>query len=414
MTPEEQLKLIKKGTVELIEEEELLKKLMEGRSLKVKVGFDPTAPDLHLGHTVLLQKMRTFQQLGHEVYFVIGDFTAMIGDPTGRTETRPPLKREDVLENAKTYEHQVFKVLDPERTNIVFNSTWLSELETDGIIKLAGKYTVARMLEREDFSKRFRDGIPIYIHEFLYPLLQGYDSVFLKADVELGGTDQKFNLLVGRDLQRSFGQEAQVCITLPLLVGLDGTRKMSKSYGNYVGITEESHQMFGKVMSISDDLMWEYYLLLTDYTEEEIEKMKRSYHPMEAKKKLAHYIVSRYHSKDEANMAMEAFEKTFSKREFPKDAPIIKVQRGLRKKAYELLYELGIESSKNSARRLIEGGGLKVNGQKIEDPNQEVEILGELRLQVGKKRFYIIEIEDTLDFISEVSTAKDKSIKGWT
>ncbi len=390
MTPEEQLKLIKKGTAEVTEEEELLKKLMEGRSLKVKAGFDPTAPDLHLGHTVLLQKMRTFQQLGHEVYFVIGDFTAMIGDPTGRTETRPPLTREEVLENAKTYEHQVFKILDPERTNIVFNSTWLSELGTDGIIKLAGKYTVARMLEREDFSKRFKEGVPIYIHEFLYPLLQGYDSVFLKADVELGGTDQKFNLLVGRDLQRSFGQEAQVCITLPLLVGLDGVRKMSKSYGNYVGITEEPKEMFGKLMSISDDLMWEYYLLLTDYTQGEIEDMKRSYHPMEAKKKLAHYIVSRYHSKDEADMALEFFEKTFSKKEFPEDVPVIKVQRGIRKRAYELLYELGIESSKNSARRVVQGGGLRVNFRRIEDENEEIEVDKELKLQVGKKRFYRI------------------------
>ncbi|ADO45350.1 tyrosyl-tRNA synthetase [Hydrogenobacter thermophilus TK-6] len=389
MTPEEQLKLIKKGTVEIIEEEELLRKLKEGRPLKVKAGFDPTAPDLHLGHTVLLQKMRTFQQLGHEVYFVIGDFTAMIGDPTGRLETRPPLTREQVIENAKTYEHQVFKVLDPEKTNIVFNSTWLSTLGTEGVIKLAGKYTVARMLERDDFSKRFKEGIPIYIHEFLYPLLQGYDSVFLKADVELGGTDQKFNLLVGRDLQREAGLEPQVCITLPLLVGLDGVRKMSKSYGNYIGLTEDPYTMFGKTMSISDQLMWEYYTLLTDYTQEEIERIKEL-HPMEAKKRLAHYIVSRYHSKEEADRALDNFERTFSKREFPEDAPVIKVERGLKRKAYELLYELGIESSKNSARRVIQGGGLKINFQKIEDENQEIEIKEELKLQVGKKRFYRI------------------------
>jgi tyrosyl-tRNA synthetase len=388
LSPEEQLGIIKRGVVEIIEEEELLKKLKEGRSLRIKAGFDPTAPDLHLGHTVLLQKLRQFQQLGHEVYFVIGDFTAMIGDPTGRSETRPPLSREEVLENAKTYEHQVFKILDPEKTNIVFNSTWLSGLGTEGIIKLAGKYTVARMLERDDFSKRFREGVPIYIHEFIYPLLQGYDSVFLKADVELGGTDQKFNLLVGRDLQRAFGQEPQVCITLPLLVGLDGVRKMSKSYQNYVAIQEEPESMFGKIMSISDDLMWDYYTLLTDYTEEEIEDFKKNLHPMDAKKKLAHFIVERFHGKEQADKALEFFVKTFSEREFPEDAPIIEVPHGLKRRAYELLFELGIESSKNSARRVVEGGGLRINGAKVEDPNQEIEIKGELRLQVGKKRFY--------------------------
>lgn len=388
LSPEEQLGIIKRGVVEIIEEEELLKKLKEGRPLKVKAGFDPTAPDLHLGHTVLLQKLRQFQQLGHEVYFVIGDFTAMIGDPTGRSETRPPLSREEVLENAKTYEHQVFKILDPEKTNIVFNSTWLSGLGTEGIIKLAGKYTVARMLERDDFSKRFKEGIPIYIHEFIYPLLQGYDSVFLKADVELGGTDQKFNLLVGRDLQRAFGQEPQVCITLPLLVGLDGVRKMSKSYQNYVAIQEEPESMFGKIMSISDDLMWDYYTLLTDYTEEEIENFKKNLHPMDAKKKLAYFIVERFHGKEQADKALEFFVKTFSEREFPEDAPIIEVPYGLKRRAYELLFELGIESSKNSARRVVEGGGLRINGAKVEDPNQEIEIKGELRLQVGKKRFY--------------------------
>jgi len=388
LSPEEQLGIIKRGVVEIIEEEELLKKLKEGRPLRVKAGFDPTAPDLHLGHTVLLEKLRQFQQLGHEVYFVIGDFTAMIGDPTGRSETRPPLSREEVLENAKTYEHQVFKILDPEKTNIVFNSTWLSGLGTDGIIKLAGKYTVARMLERDDFSKRFKEGISIYIHEFIYPLLQGYDSVFLKADVELGGTDQKFNLLVGRDLQRAFGQEPQVCITLPLLVGLDGVRKMSKSYQNYVAIQEEPESMFGKIMSISDDLMWDYYTLLTDYTEEEIEDFKKNLHPMEAKKKLAHFIVERFHGKEQADKALEFFVKTFSQREFPEEAPIIEVPYGLKKRAYELLFELGIESSKNSARRVVEGGGLRINGTKVEDPNQEIEIKEELRLQVGKKRFY--------------------------
>lgn len=388
LSPEKQLELIRQGTVEIIEEQELLKKLKEGRPLRVKAGFDPTAPDLHLGHSVLLQKLRQFQMLGHEVLFVIGDFTATIGDPTGRSETRPPLSREEVLQNARTYERQVFKVLLPERTQVLFNGEWLSALGTEGIVRLAGQYTVARMLEREDFSKRFHEGVPIYVHEFLYPLLQGYDSVFLRADVELGGTDQKFNLLVGRDLQRSYGQEPQVCITLPLLVGLDGVRKMSKSYRNYVGLTEEPEQMFGKIMSISDELMWDYYLLLTDYRREEVESFKRELHPMEAKKRLAQYIVARYHSEESALRAREFFERTFSQREFPEEAPVIEVEKGYRQKLYELLFELGIEPSKNSARRLVEGGGLKINGQKVEDPFREIQVEQELRLQVGKKKFY--------------------------
>ncbi|MCS7261995.1 MAG: tyrosine--tRNA ligase [Aquificaceae bacterium] len=388
LSPEKQLELIRQGTVEIIEEQELLKKLKEGRPLRVKAGFDPTAPDLHLGHSVLLQKLRQFQMLGHEVLFVIGDFTATIGDPTGRSETRPPLSREEVLQNARTYERQVFKVLLPERTQVLFNGEWLSGLGTEGIVRLAGQYTVARMLEREDFSKRFHEGVPIYVHEFLYPLLQGYDSVFLRADVELGGTDQRFNLLVGRDLQRSYGQEPQVCITLPLLVGLDGVRKMSKSYRNYVGLTEEPEQMFGKIMSISDELMWDYYLLLTDYRREEVESFKRELHPMEAKKRLAQYIVARYHSEESALRAREFFERTFSQREFPEEAPVIEVEKGYRQKLYELLFELGIEPSKNSARRLVEGGGLKINGQKVEDPFREIQVEQELRLQVGKKKFY--------------------------
>ncbi len=387
MSPEEQLKLIKQGTVEVIEEEELLKKLKEGRPLRIKAGFDPTAPDLHLGHVVLLQKMRQFQQLGHEVYFVIGDFTAMIGDPTGRSETRPPLTKQQVLENARTYEHQVFKILDPEKTTIVFNSSWLEELGTKGIIELSAKYTVARMLERDDFSKRFKEGIPIYIHEFLYPLLQAYDSVAIKADVELGGTDQKFNLLIGRDIQREFGQEPQVCITLPLLVGLDGTRKMSKSYGNYVGITEDPKTMFGKLMSISDELMWDYYLLLTDYTEEEIEKMKKEWHPMEAKKHLAHLIVKRFHSEEEAELAREWFERTYSKREFPEDAPLVEIPEE-EITALDLLVKLKAVSSKNEGRRIIQGGGLRVNFEKITDPYEKIKPDEELKVQVGKKKFY--------------------------
>ena len=387
MSPEEQLRLLKEGVEEVISEEELLKKLKENRPLRVKAGFDPTAPDLHLGHVVLLQKLRQFQQLGHEVYFIIGDFTAMIGDPTGRSETRPPLTREQVMENAKTYEHQVFKVLDPEKTNIVFNSTWLEPLGTTGIIKLSAKYTVARMLERDDFSKRFKEGVPIYIHEFLYPLLQAYDSVAIKADVELGGTDQKFNLLIGRDIQREEGQEPQVCMTLPLLVGLDGVRKMSKSYGNYVGITEDPKTMFGKLMSISDELMWDYYLLLTDYNEEEIESLKREWHPMEAKKHLAQLLVSRFHSEESAREAKEWFEKTYSKREFPEDAPTVEIEEK-ELTALELVVRLGAVPSKNEGRRIIQGGGLKINFVKVSDPHEKVKIEEELKVQVGKKKFY--------------------------
>ncbi len=387
MSPKEQFEILKEGTVEVIEEEELLKKLKEGRPLRVKAGFDPTAPDLHLGHVVLLQKLRQFQQLGHEVYFIIGDFTATIGDPTGRNETRPSLTKEEVLENAKTYEHQVFKVLDPQKTKIVFNSSWLEPLGTRGIIELSAKYTVARMLEREDFSKRFKEGVPIYIHEFLYPLLQAYDSVAIKADVELGGTDQKFNLLIGRDIQREYGQEAQVCMTLPLLVGLDGKRKMSKSYGNYVGITEEPKSMFGKLMSISDELMWEYYLLLTDYTKREIEQIKSEWHPMEAKKHLAELIVKRFHSQEEAKKAREWFESTYSKRQFPEDAPLIEIpDREIT--ALDLLLKLKAVPSKNEGRRLIQGGGMKVNFEKVLDPYQKLALEGELRVQVGKKKFY--------------------------
>ena len=389
MSPEEQLKLIKEGTVDIIEEGELLEKLKRGKPLKVKAGFDPTAPDLHLGHTVLLQKLRQFQKLGHEVYFIIGDFTAMIGDPTGRSETRPPLSREEVLKNAETYKEQVFKILDPDKTNIVFNSQWLDKLGTKGVIELSAKYTVARMLERDDFSKRYKEGIPIHIHEFLYPLLQGYDSVAIEADVELGGTDQKFNLLVGRDIQREYGLEPQVCITLPLLVGTDGVRKMSKSYGNYIGITEEPKTMFGKIMSISDELMWEYYALLTDYTERDIESMKKEMHPMEAKKKLAHYLVSRFHSPREADKAREFFERTFSERQFPADAPEVQISEE-EIPVINLLLKIGAVSSKNEARRIIQGGGLKINGEKIEDPKAVIEIGDCMKVQVGKKRFYKI------------------------
>jgi len=402
-SPEEQLNLIKKGTLEIINEEELLEKLKEGRPLIIKAGFDPTAPDLHLGHTVLLQKLRTFQQLGHTIYFIIGDFTAMIGDPSGRDKTRPPLTKEQVLENAKTYKEQVFKVLDPEKTVVVFNSEWLSEMSAEDLIRLTAKYTVARMLEREDFKKRFKENRSISIHEFIYPLLQAYDSVAIKADVELGGSDQRFNLLIGRDIQKEYGiEKPQVAILLPLLVGTDGVKKMSKSYGNYIGITEPPEDMFGKIMSIPDELMWDYWELLTDLTVEEIQKMKDdvekgNLHPMEVKKYLGMYIVERFHSKDDAIKAKEHFEKVHSKKQLPDEIPepeIILDTDSHKIPLYELVYKLGFAPTKSEARRLIKGGAVKINGEKFTDFNYEVDLSNEFILQVGKRKFARIKPEN--------------------
>ena len=401
LTPEEQLKIIKKGVIEIINEEELLEKLKEGRPLTVKAGFDPTAPDLHLGHTVLLQKLRTFQQLGHKVYFIIGDFTAMIGDPTGKDKTRPPLSKEQVLENAKTYKEQVFKILDPEKTEIVFNSEWFSKMNTEELIKLTAKYTVARMLEREDFKKRFKENRPIAIHEFIYPLLQAYDSVVLKADVELGGSDQRFNILIGRDIQKEFGiEKPQVAILLPLLVGLDGERKMSKSYGNYVGIKEPPEEMFGKIMSIPDSLMWDYWALLTDLTEEEIEEMKdgvekNRLHPRDIKMKLAFYIVERFHSKEDAERAKEHFEKVFSRKQLPDNIPEPKLEVNSDEILLpDLILKVGYAPSKSEGRRLIKSGAVKINGEKILDINYKVKLDREFILQVGKRKFAKIKPEN--------------------
>ena len=403
LSPEEQLKLIKKGVIDIINEEELLEKLKEGRPLIVKAGFDPTAPDLHLGHTVLLQKLRTFQQLGHIVYFIIGDFTAMIGDPSGRDKTRPPLTKEQVLENAKTYKEQVFKVLDPEKTVVVFNSEWLGDMSAEDLIRLTAKYTVARMLERDDFKKRFKENRPIAIHEFIYPLLQAYDSVAIRADVEIGGSDQRFNLLIGRDIQKEYGiEKPQVAVLLPLLVGTDGVRKMSKSYGNYIGITEPPEEMFGKIMSIPDKLMWDYWKLLTDLTEEEIEKMRKDVeegvlHPMEVKKELAMYIVERFHSKEDAIRAKEHFEKVHSKRQLPEDIPepdITVNNQDKKLPLYELVHQVGFAPSKSEARRLIKSGAVKIDGEKITDINAEVDLNREFVLQVGKRKFARIKPEN--------------------
>ncbi len=402
LSPEEQMKIIKKGVLEIINEEELLEKLKEERPLIIKAGFDPTAPDLHLGHTVLLQKLRTFQQLGHTVYFIIGDFTAMIGDPSGRDKTRPPLTKQQVLENAKTYKEQVFKVLDPDRTIVVFNSEWLGNMTAQDIIRLTAKYTVARMLERDDFKKRFKENKPIAIHEFIYPLLQAYDSVAIKADVELGGSDQRFNLLIGRDIQKEYGiEKPQVAILLPLLVGTDGVRKMSKSYGNYIGITEPPEEMFGKVMSIPDELMWDYWELLTDLTIEEIEKMKKDVeagilHPMEVKKQLAMYIVSRFYDEETAIKAKEHFERVHSKRELPEEIPEPELTIATEGKIplYELIYKLKFAPSKSEARRLIKGGAVKIDGNKFTDPYFEVDLTKEFVLQVGKRKFARIKPEN--------------------
>ncbi len=388
------LELIKRGIVHLIEEEDLIKKLersyQKKRPLKIKAGFDPTAPDLHLGHTVLLRKLKHFQDLGHEVYFLIGDFTAMIGDPTGRSETRPPLTKEQVLANAKTYKDQVFKILDSQKTKVVFNSEWFFKMTAEDIIRLCAKYTVARILEREDFKTRFVKGFPIGLHELVYPLFQAYDSVALEADVELGGTDQLFNLLIGRDIQREYGQEPQVVITLPLLEGLDGLQKMSKSLGNYVGITEPPAVMYAKIMSLPDSLIWKYYELLTDLPIEEIEKRKSQieegkFHPKRVKMDLAKLITSQYHSEEAAKDAEEEFERVFSRREYPTEMETYQLEKG---QYYlpKLFKELGITASSSEAKRLISQRAIDINKVPIEKEEFEFS-LGEYVIKIGKKRF---------------------------
>jgi len=397
MTVAEQMAVIKRGTVEILVEKELEAKLEKslktGVPLRIKAGFDPTAPDLHLGHTVLLQKMRQFQQLGHEVCFLIGDFTGMIGDPTGKSETRKALTSEDVLRNAETYKEQVFKILDPAKTKVMFNSEWLSGMNATDMIALAAKYTVARMLERDDFGKRYANQLPISIHEFLYPLIQGYDSVAMKADVELGGTDQKFNLLVGRELQREYGQAPQAVITMPLLEGLDGVNKMSKSLGNYIGINDPPDEIFGKIMSISDDLMLRYYELLSDLSLTDIEKIKlglkaHDIHPMDAKKQLGREIVCRYHGPDAGVQAEENFVKRFRDNQTPDDMPEITVSaEGGKLLLCKILATAGLVPSNSEGRRAIKGGGVKVNGDKVSDENLEIESSGEYVVQVGKRRF---------------------------
>lgn len=383
---ESQLALIKRGTAEIISEEDLIAKLKQNRPLNVKAGFDPTAPDLHLGHTVVLQKMKHFQELGHNVTFLIGDFTGMIGDPTGKSETRKPLTKEQVIANAETYKEQVFKILDPEKTKICFNSTWLELLTMKETLSLMAKFTVARIIERDDFQKRYKAGEPIGMHEFMYPIMQGFDSVNMNTDVELGGTDQKFNLLVGRDLLRQYGKEAQVAITMPIIEGLDGVQKMSKSLGNYVGISESPKEMFGKLMSITDDLMFRYYELLSDMSLQDIEKMKKDietgdFHPMTAKKNLAKEIVARYHGTKAGAEAEEEFVRVFSNKNIPTDIEEYKIQGTF----LDIILALNFASSKSEARRLAEQGGIHFENEKIYDLTTAPDHEGILK--VGKRKF---------------------------
>jgi tyrosyl-tRNA synthetase len=387
----EALALIRRGTEEILLEDGLVKKLVLGRPLRVKAGFDPTAPDLHLGHTVLINKLRQFQDLGHEVLFLIGDFTGMIGDPTGKSATRKALTREEVLANAATYEQQIFHILDPERTLVVFNSSWMGEMRASDLIGLAAKHTVARMLERDDFSKRFRAGQPIAVHEFLYPLVQGYDSVALKADIELGGTDQKFNLLVGRQLQEAFGQEPQVVITMPILEGLDGVQKMSKSLGNYIAIADPPAEMFGKIMSVSDELMWRYFELLSFRPASELAAWQASQaegaNPRDIKFRLAEELVARFHGVAAGRRAQEDFIARFQRGALPEDIPEVEVQTaGSGLPIANLLRDAGLASSTSEAMRLIGQGAVRVDGERVEDPRLYCAAGQALVYQIGKRR----------------------------
>ncbi|MHB8986432.1 MAG: tyrosine--tRNA ligase [Eubacteriales bacterium] len=397
---EKQLEVIKRGTVEILPENELVDKLKRSietnTPLTVKLGMDPTAPDIHLGHTVVLQKLRQFQDLGHRVIFILGDYTARIGDPTGKTETRKQLGEEDVLAHARTYEQQIYKILDREKTKLVFNSEWLSPLTFAEVIQLAAKYTVARMLERDDFARRFKEGLPIGIHEFFYPLMQGYDSVALKADIELGGTDQKFNLLMGRTLQKEYGQEPQVALMMPILEGLDGVNKMSKSLGNYIGIDESPKEMYGKTMSIADDLMLRYFELVTAVSLEELREIEAGLksggmHPRDLKMRLAGEIVSQYHGRDAARAAEEEFKRIFQQKELPDEIPGFQLTADMLEDGQvwlpKLLFLAGMAGSTSEARRLIQQGGVKLDGEKATDPGMNIKPTSTLLIQVGKRKF---------------------------
>lgn len=391
-----QLQEIKRGVVDIFSETELVEKLKRGKPLKIKAGFDPTAPDIHFGHTVLLNKMRQFQALGHEVIFLIGDFTGMIGDPSGKSVTRKALTREEVNRNAKTYQDQIFKILDKDRTRVAFNSAWMDSMRVADFIKLASHQTVARMLEREDFKKRYQGEQPISIHEFLYPFVQAYDSVALEADVELGGTDQIFNLLMGREIQKAYGLEPQVIMTLPLLEGLDGVQKMSKSYNNYIGVDDAPGDMFGKVMSVSDALMWRYYTLLSARTMDDIARLKGEVeagrvHPMEAKMGLAQELVERYHGREQAQQAREGFSKVFQSREAPDDMPevVLALERPW---ICAVLKESGLAKSTSEARRLVQQGAVRINEERLQD-DERILAPGVYIVQAGKRRFAKVAIK---------------------
>jgi len=398
MSQLEGLQQIRRGAEEILVESELAECLKAGRPLRVKAGFDPTAPDLHLGHTVLLNKLHQFQELGHEAIFLIGDFTGMIGDPTGKNVTRKPLTRDEVLENARTYEKQIFKILDPEKTQVVFNSSWMGEMSAADLIQLAAKHTVARMLERDDFNKRYTSGQSIAIHEFLYPLVQGYDSVALRADIELGGTDQKFNLLVGRQLQESYGQKPQVVITMPILEGLDGVQKMSKSLGNYIGIAEPPDEMFGKLMSISDALMWRYFELLSFRPLADIEKLKSEMHagrnPRDIKFELGRELVARFHSQGEADRAQQNFIARFQKGALPDDIPEVQLSAdGDGLPLANVLKQAGLTASTSEALRMVKQGAVRIDGERVEDAGLIVAAGTAAVYQVGKRRFARVSID---------------------
>src|SRR6056297_204095 len=400
-----QVELLKQGVSDLISEEDLKKKLVqaekENRPLRVKLGLDPTAPDIHLGHTVVLKKLKQFQDLGHEVYLIIGDCTGRIGDPSGKSKTRKQLSEKEVKENARTYEEQFSKILDEDKTKLVFNSSWLGEMDFEDVINLSSKYTVARMLERDDFNNRYQDNKPIGIHEFFYPLMQGYDSVAIEADVELGGTDQRFNLLVGRKLQQEYGQEPQVVLMMPLLEGLDGVNKMSKSLDNYIGVYDQPADMFGKVMSIPDDMLLRYFELLTDVSIERLDEMNKKlkrddFNPMELKKELAHQIVEEYHSQEDAVKARQEFESVFSKGNLPEDIPVIEITESDLENGelwiVKLVAATGLVDSNSQARRMIKQGAVSINDEKYEKINLDIEVEDEMIIQIGKRRFAKIKL----------------------
>ena len=397
---EEQLAVLKRGVSDLISEEDLKEKLLEakkeGRPLRVKLGLDPTAADIHLGHAVVLRKLKQFQDFGHEVYLIIGDFTGMIGDPTGKSETRKQLTEKEVKENARTYEEQFTKILNPDKTNLVFNGDWLGELKFEDVIKLSSKYTVARMLEREDFSSRYQEEKPISIHEFFYPLMQGYDSVAINADIELGGTDQRFNLLVGRNLQKEYGQKAQVIMMMPLLEGLDGVNKMSKSLGNYIGVFDEANDMYGKVMSLPDELIARYFELLTDISREKLAEIKevlnnKDSNPMTIKKQLAWEIVAQYHDRKAANNAASEFARVFSKGELPEDIPVLEIEKANLEDGKMWIVKLiavsGLVDSNSQARRMIKQGAVSIDDEKYEKINIDIEVKDDMVIKIGKRRF---------------------------